>query len=57
MNAAIAKQAERALRVANEGARLRALAADLAGDPDNEDLWRELCRARATLRALARCAR
>lgn len=57
MNAALAKQAERALRVANEQARLRDLAADLAGDPTNDDLWRELCSARATLRALARCAR
>jgi hypothetical protein len=46
-----------ATRIENERARLRALAADLAGDPGNEDLWRELCRARATLRALARCAK
>lgn len=29
----------------------------LSAEPENEEAWRNLCRARATLRALARCAR
>jgi hypothetical protein len=32
------------------------LARDYAGNP-NPDVWRELCRAKATLDALSRCAR
>ena len=36
---------------------LRSEAENVAINPNDEEAWRELCRARATLRALARCAR
>lgn len=43
-------------RIAAAQAALVELARDYAGAPDPE-LWRTLCRAKATLDALRRCAR
>ncbi len=44
-------------RIANAKTDIRHAAEEVASRPNDDEAWRQLCVARATLRALARCAR